>query len=133
MKTYRIKFTYDGEGEAQVRRYEATSPGQAFEKCLRKFPGAKLLEGWCEGRIAGITHGRITYAPPSTVRVVAEPAPKEEETNFPFYDDCLGTRHSSGAARTQNFSAFADKQCFNPAAVRGPQITRRNKTETERN
>jgi hypothetical protein len=132
MKTYRIEFTYDGEGEAQVQSYKATSPGHAFEKCLREFPGAKLLEGWNEGG-RGSEYGCVTYPPPSTARIVAEPAPKTEETTFPFYDDCLGTRHSGGAARTQNFSAFADKRCFNPAAVRAPQITRRNKTETERN
>jgi len=96
MKNYHIKFSYNGEGELepQVRRYEATSPGHAFEKCLQEFPGAKLLECRHEGRIVGITHGCITYAPPSTVRIVAEPAPKVEETKFPFYDDCLGTRRS---------------------------------------
>jgi hypothetical protein len=91
MKTYHIKFSYDGEGESQVRRYKATDPGHAFEKCLREFPGAKLLEGWNEGG-RGSEYGCITYAPPSTVRTAAEPRPKAEETRFPFYDECLGTR-----------------------------------------
>ena len=93
MKTYHIKFSYDGEGELepQVRRYKATDPGHAFEKCLREFPGAKLLEGWNEGG-RGSEYGCITYAPPSTVRTAAEPRPKAEETRFPFYDECLGTR-----------------------------------------
>ena len=96
MKTYHIKFSYDGEGELepQVRKYEAISPGRAFKKCLDEFPGAKLIEGWREGRIGGVNHGCITYAPPSTITAVAEPAPKAEETKFPFYDECLGTRRS---------------------------------------
>jgi len=94
MKTYYVKFRYNGEGELvepQIRRYKATSPGHAFEKCVSEFPGAKLIEGWSEGGL-GINYGCITYAPPSTVRIVAEPAPKAEETKFPFYDECLGTR-----------------------------------------
>jgi hypothetical protein len=40
MKTYHVKFSYNGQGElkTQVRRYEATSPGEAFQKCLNDFP-----------------------------------------------------------------------------------------------
>jgi hypothetical protein len=93
MKTYYVKFSYNGkdEFEPQVRRYKARSPGQAFKKCLDEFPGANLLEGWSEGGL-GSDYGCTTYAPPSTVRIVAKPRPKAEETKFPFYDECVGTR-----------------------------------------
>jgi hypothetical protein len=80
MKTYHIKFSYDGEGkrEPQVRRYKATSPGEAFQKCLREYPGAKLIEAWREGGwLDG--HGITTYKPPSLVKVKARSAPKEEQ------------------------------------------------------
>ena len=93
MKTYHIKFTYDGEHELepQIRNYKASSPGDAFKKCLREFPGAKLIEGWSNGGL-GFNYGCITYAPPSTVRIEAEPAPKAEEQKFPFWNDCVGRR-----------------------------------------
>ena len=81
MKTYYVKFSYDGEGELvepQIRRYQATSPGHAFEKYLREFPGAKLIEAWREGGYLD-GYGITTYQPPSFVKVEAEPAPKEEQ------------------------------------------------------
>jgi hypothetical protein len=94
MKTYYVKFTYHGEGEQfepQVRSYKATSPGEAFEKCLEEYPDAKLIQSRSEGGL-GVNYGSISYPPVSTARVVAEPAPKAEETRFPFFDECLGTR-----------------------------------------
>jgi len=89
MKTYYVKFAYYDEAEPQVRKFQATSPGHAFQQCLREFPGARLFEGWCEGWIGRVTRGGITYEPLSAVRVVAESAPVAEETKFPFYDDCI--------------------------------------------
>ena len=83
MKTYDVKFSYDGEGEPQVRSYQATSPGHAFTKCLREFPDAKLIEASREGGYLD-GYGITTYQPPSTVRVVTEPVPKAEQTTFPF-------------------------------------------------
>jgi len=90
MKTYCVKFCCSDQVQ-QFRRYKATSPGHAFIKCLREFPGAKLLEGWTEGGL-GAYYGCVTYTSPSTVKVVANPATLEEETVFSFYHDCLGSR-----------------------------------------
>jgi hypothetical protein len=80
MKTYHVKFSYDGQDELelQVRRYKAVSVIQAFEKCLREYPGSKLIEGWREGRYLD-GYGITRYKPPSTVKVEAEPAPKVEQ------------------------------------------------------
>jgi hypothetical protein len=89
--TYHVRFSYDDEAEAQIRKFQAASPGHAFEKCLQEYPGCKLIEGWRENGL-GANYGCITYTPPSTVRIVAEPAPKAEETRFPFYDDCISHR-----------------------------------------
>jgi len=98
--SYRIKFIYADQLEPQVRSYKAASPGQAFKKCLRKYPGAKLIEGRKEGGLGG-NYGCITYTPPPTVRIIAEPAaPKAEETKFPFYDDCLGRRPFKTASQS---------------------------------
>jgi hypothetical protein len=90
MKGYTIKFCVRDE-EPQFQSYRATSPGDAFARCLRDFPGAKLLEAFSEGGLRE-HYGCITYAPPSTVRSMAQPTPKEEETTFPFFDACRGSR-----------------------------------------
>jgi hypothetical protein len=82
MKIYHVKFSYDGEGEL-VRSYRAASVIRAFEKCLVQYPGAKLIEARIEGRYLD-GYGVTTYKPPSTVRVEAEPAPKEEQMKFDF-------------------------------------------------
>ena len=85
-----VKFIIDDEGttEAYVRSYEAINTGQAFLKCLKKYPTATLIEAWKEGGYKdgwGIT----TYKPPSTVKVEAEPAPapKAEQLKFNFNED----------------------------------------------
>jgi hypothetical protein len=97
--SYNIKFICADKLQPQVRRYKAANPGQAFSKCMREFPGAKLIEGWREGGL-GDNYGCIVYAPPSTVRIAAEPPPQAEETKFSFYDKCLGRRRSfSGLAK----------------------------------
>ena len=88
MKTYHIRF--EGELGERVQSYRAASPGQAFKKCLRQFPGARLIEGW--SGIGSHYYGCVTYQPPSTAGVVAEPARQEEETKFPFYDEVKGRR-----------------------------------------
>jgi hypothetical protein len=79
--SYHIKFVYHDELEPQIpqiRRYKASSPGDAFKKCLCEFPGARLIEGWREGGYLD-GHGITTYKPPSLVKVKAKPAPKEEQ------------------------------------------------------
>ena len=80
MKTYYVKFSYDGEGELEppVRSYRAASVLRAFEKCLKEYPGARLTEAWREGGYLD-GYGFTTYQPPSFVKVEAEPAPKEEQ------------------------------------------------------
>lgn len=80
MKMYNVKFVYNDEGatEPQVRRFSATSGGQAFQQCLKEYPGAKLIEAWREGGWLG-GHGITTYKPPSLVKVKTRPAPKEDQ------------------------------------------------------
>ena len=80
MKTYHVKFSYNGkdELEPQVRSYKTASVIRAFEKCLREYPGSKLIEGWREGGYLD-GYGITRYEPPSIVKVEAEPAPKVEQ------------------------------------------------------
>jgi hypothetical protein len=83
MNIFNVKFQDNGTTE-HVRTYKAVSAGQAFRKCLEKYPTATLIEAWKEGGYKdgwGIT----TYKPPSLVKVeVAEPMPQEEQLKFPF-------------------------------------------------
>jgi len=80
MKTYYVKFSYNGkdELEPQVRSYKTSSVMRAFEKCLREYPGSKLIEGWREGGYLD-GYGITRYEPPSIVKVEAEQAPKVEQ------------------------------------------------------
>ena len=86
--SYHIPFIRSGETQTRVRQFKATNPGSAYAKCDKKFPGCALLEAWREGRL--ITGGgelcRLTYAPPSTIRIIAEPEPKAEQTHFGFFE-----------------------------------------------
>jgi hypothetical protein len=84
--TYSIKFTKPPHEEHQVENFRATSPGQAFSKCLRANPGCKLVEGWLEGSYRD-GYGCTVYTPPSTIRVSSGSRPNVEETNFPFIDE----------------------------------------------
>jgi hypothetical protein len=79
------KFTYSDEGitEPQVRRYSATSAGQAFQKCQEEYPGAKLIEAWREGGYLD-GYGYTTFKPPSVVKVKTGPVPNEEQLKFNF-------------------------------------------------
>ena len=82
MKTYHVKFSHDGEGELVKHRFEAIEPrlssGPPFEKCLKEYPGARLIEAWREGGYLD-GYGFAIYQPPSFVKVEAEPAPKQEQ------------------------------------------------------
>jgi hypothetical protein len=82
MKTYHIKFSYNGEDELkpQVRSFKAASVIRAFDKCLKEYPGSKLIEGWREGGFLD-GYGITKYQPPSTARIAieTEPAPKLEQ------------------------------------------------------
>jgi hypothetical protein len=78
MKTFNVKFCYGGEGEPYVRSYKVSSVMRAFEKCLREYPGSKLIEAWREGGFLD-GYGITRYEPPSTVKVEAEPAPQVEQ------------------------------------------------------
>ena len=86
MHLYHVKFIRDGETKPQVVRYRVGSIVSAFDKCLREFSEAKLIEGWVE---ASYKDGRgiTVYAPRSTARIVAEQAPEEEQTLFGFLEE----------------------------------------------
>jgi hypothetical protein len=87
--TYYIKFRRNGKPESQTKRYQASNPGSAFAKCVKKFPDCQLLEGWREERliVIGGDYCCLIYAPPSTARIVAEPIPRGGQTLFGFVDD----------------------------------------------
>jgi hypothetical protein len=93
MKSYFVKFTYNGSGELepQIRRYRVASIIRAYEKCREDYPGAEIIEGWSEGGL-GINYGSISYPPVSNAKVEPLPSQKAEEERLAFYDDCLGTR-----------------------------------------
>jgi hypothetical protein len=86
MHTYHVRFVRNGETEPQVVRYLVGGMANAFAKCVRRFPEAKLIEGWIEGSYAD-GRGITVYAPPSTIRIVAEPASEEEQTVFDFLQE----------------------------------------------
>jgi hypothetical protein len=78
-----VKFIDEGTTEPYVRSYEATCAGQAFHKCLKEYPRARLIEAWREGKYLD-GYGITTYQPPSMVKLAAEPAPKEEQILLHF-------------------------------------------------
>jgi hypothetical protein len=98
-RIYNIRFTR--RGETRVRQFRAADPGHAFEKCRKKFPDCIFLKGWREGELIkkGGNCCRISYAPPSTARIVAEPAPQEEQTVFCFLEEIsLSSKKQDGDA-----------------------------------
>jgi hypothetical protein len=90
MYTYKIRFTLNGHTETQVDHYKASNIASAYEKCLRKYPEAKLIKGIIEGSYQDahgvIRRGTIVYDAPSTVRITVKPAPKEEQSTFDFLE-----------------------------------------------
>jgi hypothetical protein len=95
MHSYHVRFIRDGETEPQVVRFRASSIASAFDRCLRKFPQAKLIEGRVEGSYkdgCGIT----IYAPPSTVTIVARTAAKEEQPVFGFFEKISLSQKETG-------------------------------------
>jgi hypothetical protein len=86
LPTFNIQFTRRGETQTRVRQFQAVNPGSAFAKCVSKFPDCKLLGGRREGKLGGGDFS-ISYAPPSTIRiVVAEPEPEGEQLFFGFFE-----------------------------------------------
>ena len=68
-----------------TKAFKATNPGDAFARCLEKFPEAKLIESWREGGYLdgwGIT----TYEPPPSTTAIpnAETLQPAEQLLFPF-------------------------------------------------
>jgi hypothetical protein len=76
MSTFKVSFLLGTE--SRVENFRATSAGAAFAKCLQEHPGATLIQAWREGGFMG-GHGITIWAPPSTVKVEAEPLPAKGE------------------------------------------------------
>jgi hypothetical protein len=91
MRTFCVKFSYNGDDklESQVRKFITATPGGAAKRCLRRYPGVKVVALWIEGGFGSEYYGRINYDVPSTVSIKAAPAPKVEEPTFAFFDQCL--------------------------------------------
>jgi hypothetical protein len=83
---YHVLFILKNAIKPQVRSFKGIIPGEAFWKCKKKFPDCQLLEGWREEKLPGGGDFRISYAPPSTIRIIAEPEPKAEQTHFGFFE-----------------------------------------------
>jgi len=81
--TYYIQFCLNGETETQTKRYRACSPGEAFQKCHRRFPGSQLIQGWRQGERNG-EHAITYYEAPSTISIAAGPKIVWEQTSFGF-------------------------------------------------
>jgi hypothetical protein len=105
MNTYSVKFTVDNPGitESYVRKYKANDPGHAFERCRQEYPKARLIKAWREGSYLD-GYGITTYEPPSTVKVEAEPAPREEQMRFPFDDLVRSVPVGFGGGRSRRTS-----------------------------
>lgn len=87
---YIVEYTCDGS-EPQTLQIYAADPGMAFLKVAKRFPNAKIVGGYRWGYLAG--HWvRISYNPPSAVRVEPLPAADAEEQVFGFFDQCIGGR-----------------------------------------
>jgi hypothetical protein len=105
MYTYEVEFTQDGATESQTVQYKAANVKSAFERCLRRFPHAKLIKGRVQRSYrenGKIYYSVTTYDPPSTVRIPAEPAPNEEQLAFGFLEKLSShnaTKPSGGATR----------------------------------
>jgi hypothetical protein len=85
---YHVLFILKNAIKPQVRSFKGIVPGEAFWKCKKKFPDCQLLEGWREEKLPGGGEiCRISYAPPSTIRIVAEPTPVEKQTHFGFLEE----------------------------------------------
>ena len=83
LHTYYIKFRRNGKAESQTKRYQATNPGHAFQKCHREFPDAQLIQGWRQSERNG-EHAVTYYEAPSTAAVVPGPRVKWEQMLFSF-------------------------------------------------
>jgi hypothetical protein len=113
MRPYYVEFVRGGETESQIVRYRVGSIVSAFDKCLREFSEAKLIGGWVEGSYKD-GRGITAYAPPSTVRIVAEPAPEEEQTVFGFLEEISSSTkkrdHDATSSILQSNSSHRTKE-----------------------
>jgi hypothetical protein len=85
-RTFYVKFYRNGEIEPRVIYYRDTSIVGAFEKTLRRFPDAKLIEGWTESFYEG-ERAFTKYTPPSTARIAPVLAPQWKQTVFNFFEE----------------------------------------------
>ena len=90
IQPYKVSFILNGE--QRVDKFEATSAGRAFAKCLLANPGCELVKAWREGKYRD-GEGYTEFEPPKIQRQpVPEPhpfrtpRPNEKVGEFPFYD-----------------------------------------------
>jgi len=65
---------YEINGETKGEAFDAYDVGQAYAKCLKKYPTAKIIAGYVYRKCLGAEMW-MTYEPASTAR--PEPLPKE--------------------------------------------------------
>jgi hypothetical protein len=82
MNVYSVKYD-EGATGPYVKKFKAINAGQAFQKCLKEYPEARLIEAWREGSYKD-GYGITSYQSPSMAKVEAEPAPGKEQMKFDF-------------------------------------------------
>lgn len=74
--------TYELNGETRTENFEGASFGHAFQKCVKDHPGAKLIGGEIDRKLAG-GYLYMKCDPPSQVKIEPEgepqPKPKQAE------------------------------------------------------
>ena len=86
---YHITYDYGPGTQSVTYTVKAAFYAHALAKCAKKHPGCRLLPGLRTDE----SHSAVMrYEGVSQAQVVAEPAPKTEQANFAFADQCKGKR-----------------------------------------
>jgi hypothetical protein len=86
--TYHVGYDFGDGSQAVVYEIKAASMPHAYDKCLRRHRGCRLLGGYRQDESGAITR----YEAPSQVAVGFETAPDPVDIKFAFFDECEGRR-----------------------------------------
>lgn len=93
MSNFNYNVDYELDGISETQRVEAANPGEAFAKCLKLLPAAKLIKCWIYGKI-GDTAWQQEWEPPPVAREIKpDPRPprplklENYDCVLPFYDE----------------------------------------------
>ena len=80
---YEVSIEHNGKKKVVIM--EATSPGGAFAKAAKKYPGCKLISAWWGNQMGGEWF-EVTYEPVSQVKVAAEKTRPLTQNEFTLDD-----------------------------------------------